>query len=86
MILVDAEMPEMDGFEATERIRKGEAGEANARLPIVAMTAHAMKGDEQKCIDAGCDGYITKPIDRKKIEQVIRENLNKKTVSKSQST
>jgi CheY-like chemotaxis protein len=56
-------MPEMDGFEATAAIRQSERG-TGRHQPIVAMTAHAMKGDDQRCVDAGMDGYLAKPIRR----------------------
>jgi CheY-like chemotaxis protein len=55
-------MPEMDGYEATKRIRAGDADSKNISIPIIAMTANAMQGDEEKCIDAGMDDYLTKPI------------------------
>ena len=63
VVLMDVQMPGLDGLEATRRIRAGAAGEAVRRVPIVALTAHAMREDEERCLAAGMDAYLAKPLD-----------------------
>jgi len=70
LVLMDLQMPEMDGFEATAAIRMRDADVAT-RIPIVALTAHAMQGDRQRCLDADMDGYVSKPIDPVVLFEVI---------------
>lgn len=72
VVLMDVQMPEMDGFEATARIRALERERADGRhIPIVAMTAHAMKGDRERCLSAGMDDYIAKPIRSDELRRVL---------------
>jgi signal transduction histidine kinase/CheY-like chemotaxis protein len=79
VILMDVQMPEMDGLQATDQIRRGEAGSTN-HIPIIAMTAHAMAGDKEKCLAAGMDGYVSKPLNVdilfSTIEEVLLAPLN----------
>ncbi len=72
LILMDCQMPEMDGFESSRRIRQGEAGEQNKTLPIIALTAFATGKDRQSCLDAGMNDYLTKPIHPETLEKTIR--------------
>jgi len=68
---MDVQMPEMGGFEATAAIREREQTTGRQRVPIVAMTAHAMKGDRERCLEAGMDEYLTKPLDSRRLCQVV---------------
>ncbi len=70
LVFMDVQMPEMDGLAATAAIRESEKN-SGTHLPIFAMTAHAMKGDRERCLDAGMDGYITKPMRFSDIEQTL---------------
>jgi signal transduction histidine kinase/DNA-binding response OmpR family regulator len=70
LVFMDVQMPEMDGLTATRSIREREK-QTGLHLPIIAMTAHAMKGDEELCLEAGMDGYIAKPVSSNRIEEAI---------------
>ncbi len=82
LVLMDVQMPEMDGFEATAAIRASEE-QAGTHIPIIAMTAHAMKGDRERCLEAGMDNYVAKPIRAKRlfdtIETVLQTGSEPKT-------
>jgi len=71
VVLMDVQMPEMDGFEATAAIREKEKAIGH-RLPIIALTAHSMKGDRERCLAAGMDGYVSKPINVEELMEVIQ--------------
>ena len=71
LALMDIQMPEMDGMEATRAIREKEQ-QTDGHLPIIAMTAHALKGDRQRCLEAGMDEYVAKPIHAKKLVEAMR--------------
>ncbi len=76
LVLMDVQMPQMDGFEATRLIRSEGANMKHDNIPIVALTAHAMTGDREKCIEAGMDDYVSKPINPEKLAQVINLQLS----------
>jgi PAS domain S-box-containing protein len=76
IVLMDVQMPEMDGFEATKMIRDSKSSVLNSDVPIVAMTAHAMKGDREKCLSAGMNDYISKPVQPDVIAAMIQKWTN----------
>jgi signal transduction histidine kinase/CheY-like chemotaxis protein len=78
VILMDIQMPEMDGLEAARAIRQAERSSGD-HIPIIAMTAHALKSDQQRCLDAGMDEYITKPINARKVLETIAAVISRET-------
>lgn len=78
LILMDVQMPEMDGFTATRKIREFEAANNLPRTPIIGMTAHALVGDRDKCIEAGMDAYLPKPIVEADLRAAILQSLNER--------
>ncbi|MGA1867435.1 MAG: response regulator [bacterium] len=75
LVLMDVQMPKMDGFEATKIIRDPNSKVLNHKLPIIAMTAHAMKGDRERCLESGMSDYISKPIKPQELVEIIEKQI-----------
>ena len=76
LILMDCQMPVLDGYETTKQIRQNECG-TSKHIPIIAVTANALNGDREKCLDAGMDDYMSKPFKKEKLESVLSHWLPK---------
>ena len=76
LVLMDVQMPEMDGIEATRAIRDPASKVLNHKIPIIAMTAHAMEEDKNRCIEAGMNGYVAKPISRDQLYAEIEKQAD----------
>jgi CheY-like chemotaxis protein len=72
LVLMDIRLPRLSGLEVARRLRKTAQF---SHIPIIALTAHAMKGDEEKAIEAGCDSYVSKPIDTRKLPRLVAKTL-----------
>jgi PAS domain S-box-containing protein len=86
LVLMDCQMPVMDGFEATRRIRQGEAGEANRNLPVFALTANAMAKDRENCKEAGMTDYLPKPVQPEDVENLLLRWFGDKHPEPAQKT
>ncbi|MFO7534390.1 MAG: response regulator [Kiritimatiellia bacterium] len=85
LVLMDVQMPEMDGFEATRHIRSPLSAVLNHQVPIIAMTAHAMQGDRERCTEAGMDDYVPKPVDPRALALVLVKWLVEKNEAGSEN-
>jgi two-component system sensor histidine kinase/response regulator len=74
LVLMDVQMPEMDGFEATGELRKREK-QTGLHIPVIALTAHAMKGDRERCLESGMDGYLSKPIRAQELDDLLENYI-----------
>lgn len=86
LVLMDVEMPEMDGFEATRLIRSGTGGMMNPEIPIVAMTAYALKGDRERCLQAGMSGFVAKPVQKRLLREELTTQIGNTTADTDHNT
>jgi CheY-like chemotaxis protein/HPt (histidine-containing phosphotransfer) domain-containing protein len=86
LVLMDVQMPEMDGLEASRAIRNPRSAVRNHRIPIIAMTAHAMQGDRERCLEAGMNDYVAKPVDPQALAEALEKWLPKETAATTDQT
>jgi two-component system, sensor histidine kinase and response regulator len=85
LVLMDVQMPEIDGFQATTEIREKEKGTGRHQI-VIAVTAHAMRGDQERCLAAGMDGYLVKPIRPQALDDVLEKHMTLRTESEANAT
>jgi len=81
IVLMDCQMPVMDGYEATREIRKPESEVLDHNVPVIALTAHAMKSDREKCMQAGMNDYISKPVKPQELSDMLEKWLTAQDLS-----
>ena len=79
LVLMDMQMPVMDGYTATQKIREWEEQHHRPKTPIIALTSHALKGDMEKCLAAGCSDYMSKPIIKSKLLEALHNYIQTPT-------
>jgi CheY-like chemotaxis protein len=75
LVLMDGQMPILDGYQATTMIREGQAGSHNQSIPIIALTAHAMEGEKERCLKLGMNGFLIKPLDLDHLNEILKRYL-----------
>jgi CheY-like chemotaxis protein len=83
MVLMDCQMPEMDGYEATRHLRDPQGACRNPRIPVIALTANAFATDRERCLAAGMDDFLSKPIERTRLEEALARVLDKRATAAS---
>ena len=81
LILMDCQMPEMDGYETTRFVRTSNETRSTKTIPIIALTANAFLEDQEKCRNCGMDGYLSKPVNKSALDSTLRKHIHKKPIT-----